>query len=238
MNLTPPRILIVEDDPGLGPTLAAHMRAQGWQADMATHGAEALPRLRRVAYDLLLLDLMLPGVGGLEICREARKLSQDGYLSIIMMSAKGVESQRILGLDYGADDYLCKPFSLTELAARARAQLRRASAMRRMQPAQPLTFGELRIDPGSHQVACGEHIVNLTAKEFELLWFFAQHPGKVFSRMALLDQVWGAQHDGFEHTVNSHINRLRNKIEPDPARPSYIQTVWGVGYRFLTPEQA
>ena len=228
-------ILVIEDDPDIGELLAINLRDEGYVVEIATDGGEGLSRLKARPYHLLVLDLMLPGVDGLEICRQMRGM--DYYQPIIIISAKASETQRILGLELGADDYLTKPFSVPELVARIRALFRRVEAMQRQAQGKSgaLSFGELSIDPLSHQVILAGSVVGLTVKEFELLLFFARNPGKVFTRIALLDQVWGYSHDGYEHTVNSHINRLRAKIERDPANPVYIQTVWGVGYKFSEP---
>jgi DNA-binding response OmpR family regulator len=161
------------------------------------------------------------------------------YQPIIIISAKSSETQRVLGLELGADDYLTKPFSVPELIARIRALLRRVEAMGRVpQTPQVLACGPLVIDPAGRTVLLQGQSIALTVKEFELLLFFARHPGKAFTRSALLNQVWGVAHEGYEHTVNSHINRLRGKIERDPAQPEFIQTVWGVGYKFAHPAEA
>ncbi|MDD5033238.1 MAG: response regulator transcription factor [Methylococcaceae bacterium] len=228
-------ILVIEDDPDIGDMLAINLKDEGYAIDIARDGLEGLACLKARRYDLLVLDLMLPGVDGLEICREVRRMSH--YQPIVILSAKSTETQRVLGLELGADDYLTKPFSLPELIARIRALFRRAEAMERQAQVKTGVFecGGLLIDPLAHEASLAGQSLALTAKEFELLLFFARNPGKVFSRLALLDQVWGYGHDGYEHTVNSHINRLRGKIERDPARPEFIQTVWGVGYKFVGP---
>ncbi|MGR8929854.1 MAG: response regulator [Gammaproteobacteria bacterium] len=226
------RILIIEDDPDIGDMLDINLRDEGYLVEVATDGRSGLARLKAQSYDLLILDLMLPGIDGLEICREVRGNSH--YQPIIIISAKSTETQRILGLELGADDYLAKPFSIPELIARTRALLRRADAMQKQSQlkAGALVCGPLQIDPLGHEVKLNGEVVPLTFKEFELLLFFARHPGKAFTRLELLNAVWGYSHDGYEHTVNSHINRLRAKIEADPAHPDFIQTVWGVGYKF------
>lgn len=226
------RLLIIEDDPDIGDMLDINLRDEGFQVDLATDGLNGLHKLKMQAYDLLVLDLMLPGLDGLEICRQVRLMPN--YLPIIMISAKSQENQRVLGLELGADDYLGKPFSVSELAARIRALFRRINALEQSLQVKTgvLSYQDLLIDPLKHEVKLAGQTVALTAKEFELLLFFARHPGKAFTRLALLDQVWGYQHDGYEHTVNSHINRLRGKIERNAAKPQFIQTVWGVGYKF------
>jgi len=232
------RILIIEDDPDIGEMLNINLRDEGYSVEVVMEGFAGLSRLKAQAYDLLILDLMLPGIDGLEICREVRKSPH--YQPIIIISAKSTETQRILGLELGADDYLAKPFSIPELIARTRALLRRANAMQNESQTKPCTLvlGPLQIDPLGHEARLDGEVIQLTLKEFELLLFFARSPGKVFTRMDLLNGVWGYSHDGYEHTVNSHINRLRAKIERDPAHPEFIQTVWGVGYKFTeTVEQ-
>lgn len=226
------RILVIEDDPDIGNMLAINLGDEGYLVEIATDGITGLNRLKARRYDLLVLDLMLPGMDGLEICREMRR--KDDYQPIIIISAKATETQRVLGLELGADDYLTKPFSVAELVARIRALFRRIQAMQQQAQGKSAVVccGDLSIDPLSHQVNLAGAAISLTVKEFDMLLFFARHPGKVFTRLELLDNIWGYSHDGYEHTVNSHINRLRAKIEPDPANPAYIQTVWGVGYKF------
>jgi two-component system OmpR family response regulator len=196
---------------------------------------KGLARLQGSAYDALILDIMLPGIDGLEVCRRVRAMPH--YTPIIIISARSGESQRILGLELGADDYVTKPFSVQELIARVRALFRRVDALGRTARQEAGRAGGRRAvhRSGGAQVRCKGEAVELTAREFDLLFFFARHPGQVFSRMDLLTQVWGYSHEGYEHTVNTHINRLRGKIETDPARPELIRTVWGVGYKF-TPE--
>jgi DNA-binding response OmpR family regulator len=175
---------------------------------------------------------MLPGIDGLDICRRARSMTR--YTPIIMISARSSEVHRVLGLELGADDYLAKPFSMIELAARVKALFRRQEAMSRnlQMDAGRLDIADLVIDPIARAVWKDQQPVDLTPREFDLLYFFAKNPDKVFSRLQLLDQVWGYQHDGYEHTVNTHINRLRIKIEADPSEPQHILTVWGSGYKF------
>jgi len=226
------QILVIEDDLDIGDMLGINLRDEGYVVEIATNGIDGLNRLQAQAYDLLVLDLMLPGIDGLEICRQVRNMPH--FLPIIILSAKSAEPQRILGLELGADDYLTKPFSLHELIARVRALLRRVAALDRSMQDKTgvIACDDLIINPMSREVTLKNQSVALTAKEFELLLFFARNPGKAFTRLALLDQVWGYTHDGYEHTVNSHINRLRAKIERDSAQPIFIQTVWGVGYKF------
>jgi two-component system OmpR family response regulator len=226
-------ILVVEDDADIAELVALHLRDEGFAVETAADGETGLAAARSGRHDLVVLDLMLPGVDGLTICRTLR--SDTRYLPILMLTARSAELDRVLGLELGADDYLTKPFSIRELVARVKALLRRAEAMAATPAEEVKTTigaGDLVIDPQRHAVTVAGQPVELTAKEFELLHHFARNPGRVYSRMQLLDQVWGYGHDGYEHTVNSHINRLRGKIEHDPANPRYILTVWGVGYKF------
>ncbi|QIX96432.1 response regulator transcription factor [Cedecea sp. FDAARGOS_727] len=226
------KILIVEDDENIAELLQLHLREEGFEIVHAADGNLGLEKLRQGGWDALILDLMLPGVDGLEICRFARSMTR--YTPIIMISARSSETHRVLGLELGADDYLAKPFSMLELVARVKALFRRQEAMSQnlRLDAGTLTFGPLSIDPLARDVRLNQQPVELTPREFDLLYFFARHPDKVFSRLNLLNQVWGYQHEGYEHTVNTHINRLRIKIEENPAEPNFIRTVWGKGYKF------
>ncbi|MYM95602.1 response regulator transcription factor [Duganella vulcania] len=228
----PKRVLIVEDDMPIADLLRLHLQDEGYQVTHCADGNQGLAQLRTSGWDALILDLMLPGVDGLEICRQARAMAT--YTPIIITSARSSEVHRILGLELGADDYLVKPFSVLELVARVKALLRRADAMARNQrnEAGALELNGVRLDPLTRQAQVEGRPLDLTPREFDLLYFFVKHPEKVFSRLDLLNQVWGYQHDGYEHTVNTHINRLRAKIEADPADPARILTVWGKGYRF------
>lgn len=228
---TAKRILIVEDDPHIAELLRLHLSDEGFTVVHAADGHAGVRELERGSWDALVLDLMLPGVDGLEICRRARAMTR--YTPIIIISARASEVHRILGLELGADDYLAKPFSVLELVARVRALLRRTEAMARHARMESglLEVANLAIDPLSREARIDGRPIELTPREFDLLYFFARHPGTVFSRLDLLNQVWGYQHDGYEHTVNTHINRLRIKIEPDPATPRHILTVWGRGYK-------
>lgn len=229
------KVLIIEDNPGIAELVQMQVADLGMQAVLEARGDTGLSRFRQGGIDLVVLDLMLPGLDGLSVCREIRAGS--GYVPVLMLTAKSTELDRVLGLEMGADDYLTKPFSVAELAARIKALFRRVDAL--AQSAEPtvgvqeIEVDGLRIDPARRRVFVTGQEVDLTAREFDLLWHFASHRGRVFSRAQLLDAVWGYNHDGYEHTVNTHINRLRNKIEPDPAEPRYVQTVWGVGYRFM-----
>lgn len=229
--MAPKTILVIEDDSELAELVCLTLRGEGYAPRHAPDGETGLELLASVRPDLLILDINLPGIDGLDICRRVR--AQSGITPIIIVSGKAAESQRILGLELGADDYVTKPFSVLELVARVRALLRRVEALGQT-PTAPamLAGGRLRLDPVARDVRLDGAALLLTAREFDLLYFLMRHPGRVFSRVELLHQVWGYGHDGYEHTVNSHINRLRAKIEPDPARPTHIVTVWGVGYKF------
>ncbi|CAB3629897.1 DNA-binding response regulator [Achromobacter marplatensis] len=229
---TPRRVLIVEDDAHIAELLRLHLRDEGYAVEHAADGNEGMRRLEEGSWDALVLDLMLPGIDGLEICKRARAMAR--YTPIIITSARSSEVHRILGLELGADDYLAKPFSMLELVARVRALLRRSDAVERNAriDAGSLAVHGVSIDPISRTVDVDERRLDLTPREFDLLHFFARHPDKVFSRMDLLNHVWGYQHEGYEHTVNTHINRLRTKIEADPSNPQRILTVWGRGYKF------
>jgi DNA-binding response OmpR family regulator len=226
-------ILVVEDNKDLARLLEMHLRDLFFDVDLAFDGDQGLAKATTEMYDLIILDLMLPGLDGLEVCRRLR--TRGGYTPILMLTSKSSELDRVLGLEMGADDYVTKPFSIGELLARVKAIFRRIDELKSEQRAGEPTIvkaGALVIDPEKRHVALKGRSVDLTAKEFDLLYHFAQNPGRVFTRSQLLDRVWGYGHDGYEHTVNSHINRLRAKIEDNPAQPDYILTVWGVGYKF------
>ena len=229
------KVLIVEDEPDIARLVQTHLGDIGCSADIAGNGAMAMRLFRKTEYRLVVLDLMLPDTDGLSLCRQMREST--GYVPILMLTAKSTELDRVLGLEVGADDYLTKPFSIPELLARIKALFRRVDALSQTsgdrQAEEIIQQDGLMIDTGKRIVSVREREVVLTAREFDLLLFFARHPGRVFSRVQLLDKVWGYNHDGYEHTVNSHINRLRGKIEADPANPHYILTVWGVGYKFV-----
>ncbi len=228
-------VLIIEDTPDIARLVQMHLRDLQCESVIAGDGKEGLELFHKGQFDLVILDLMLPVMDGLSVCKALRALP--GYVPILMLTAKSTELDRVLGLEVGADDYLTKPFSIPELLARIKALFRRVDALaektsNNTTAAQTLEFGDLVIDTGKHRVAVAGKEITLTAREFDLLLHFARHPGHVYSRTQLLDQVWGYGHDGYEHTVNSHINRLRTKIEDDPAKPRYVLTVWGVGYKF------
>jgi DNA-binding response OmpR family regulator len=231
------KILVIEDSADIARLVMLNLRGKQMEVDHAADGATGLDMALSGRYQLVILDLMLPGLDGLDVCRQLRR--EQIYTPVLMLTARTSELDRVLGLEVGADDYLTKPFSVPELVARVSAILRRADEYQSPAAsphAVPLCFGELSLDPERRQVHRGGESVELTAKEFDLLWHFASHPGRVFTRSQLLDSVWGYGHAGYEHTVNSHINRLRGKIEADTANPCYVITVWGVGYKFAGGE--
>jgi DNA-binding response OmpR family regulator len=225
------RILIVEDEADIAELLALHLRDLCDEVVIAADGHAGMRQAHAREWDLVVLDLRLPGPDGLSICRSLRRGGR--YVPIVMLTSKSAELDRVLGLELGADDYVTKPFSVSELLARVRAIFRRVDSLSREQdpPGETVALGRLAIDPACRSVRVDDRPVDLTAREFDLLLHFARHPGRVFRRSELLDSVWGYGHDGYEHTVNSHINRLRAKIEQDPSRPDCIVTVWGVGYK-------
>lgn len=228
----PRRVLVIEDNRDIASLIRLNLRDLPMETDVAYSGSEGLAMARRDEYNLVILDLMLPDLDGIEICRALR--NDRNYLPILMLTARSSEVDRILGLEMGADDYLTKPFSVRELVARVKAIFRRMEVMgENTKAAEALIQSNgLEIDCEKHEVMLDGVPVSLTSKEFDLLVHFARHPGRVYRREQLLDQVWGYGYEGYEHTVNSHINRLRTKIERNPTKPRYILTVWGVGYKF------
>jgi DNA-binding response OmpR family regulator len=248
----PATLLIAEDQADIRNLLVLNLRQAGYEVTAVADGAAALAAQTETPRDMLVLDLMLPGLDGLEVCKTLR--ARGSSTPILMLTAKSTELDRVLGLELGADDYLTKPFSLPELLARVKALLRRAELLRVAQEqahhlaeketlaqqsaqtaAAALRNGELQIYPVKRQVLLRGQVLDFTALEFDLLLHFAKHPGHVFSRGQLLDAVWGYRHEGYEHTVTSHINRLRAKIESDPMRPEFILTVRGAGYKMREP---
>jgi two-component system, OmpR family, response regulator len=225
-------VLVVEDEPEIAKLVERHLQDLSCRVELAFDGNAGLAAAQSGAFDLIILDLMLPGIDGLEICRRLR--GQARYTPILMLTAKSNELDRVLGLEMGADDYLAKPFSFPELLARVKAIFRRVDALAAARDATPalIAAGELSIDPGRREVMRHGRTVELTPKEFDLLLHFAQNPGIAYTRAQLLDLVWGYRYEGYEHAVNCHINRLRAKIEDDQAKPRQILTVWGVGYKF------
>lgn len=229
------KVLIVEDDQDISHLVELHLRDAGYDVDVAHDGSAGLEQALAKTYDLMILDLTLPGIEGLEVCRRLR--AELSYPLILMLTARTSEFDRVLGLEIGADDYLTKPFSIRELLARVKALLRRMDARGtppELYPEVPKVIqgGPLVIDADKRQVTLSGRDVSLTAKEFDLLFLFACHPACVYTRAQLLDLIWGVGYEGYEHTVNSHINRLRAKIEKNPAQPCYLLTAWGIGYKF------
>jgi len=226
-------ILIIEDHSDIANLVMINLRGKHMNVEHAADGEKGLKLARTGSYDLIILDLMLPGIDGMDVCRSLRQ--EKIYTPVLMLTARTSELDRVLGLELGADDYLSKPFSVPELIARVNAILRRTDQYRAPGDSgtqERLYFGDLFIDTARRQVLLAGESIELTAREFDLLCYFARHPGRVYTRAQLLDSVWGYGHDGYEHTVNSHINRLRAKIEINPAKPQYVMTVWGVGYKF------
>lgn len=231
---TETRALIIEDDKNIIDLLELHLADIGMRIDTAMTGTQGLEMARGGGYGLIVLDLMLPGIDGLSICRAIRE--NDSRTPILMVTARSEEVDKVLGLELGADDYITKPFSPREFIARVKAVTRRAGEPGGVAAAsdRPATIqaGAVSIDQGRRRVYVDEAAIELTTKEYELLVLLASNPGQAFNREQLLERVWGYNHEGYNHTVNSHINRLRAKIESDPAHPKYIETVWGYGYRF------
>ncbi|PYS49664.1 MAG: DNA-binding response regulator [Acidobacteria bacterium] len=226
----PKKILIVEDEHDVVKLLKYNLEKEGFKVSYTTEGSLALAEIRRDEPDLVILDLMLPGLDGLEICRQLRRNEKYTSLPLLMLTARGEEADRVVGLEMGADDYVTKPFSMRELVARVRALLRR-----REQPGAlkaTLQRGQLVIDPSAHNVSLAGRRIELSALEFRLLHYLASHPGMVFSRDQLLDHVWGNDRTVTPRSVDVYVRRVREKVEPDPRSPTYIQTIHGVGYRF------
>lgn len=226
-------ILVAEDQVDIRDLIVLNLQQAGHAVTAVADGTQALASQAGRASDLLILDLMMPGLDGLEVCKALR--ARGHATPILMLTAKSTELDRVLGLELGADDYLTKPFSMAELLARVKALLRRAELLRAAAaapaPAQAVRNGEIEILPVRREVRVAGRAVEFTALEFELLLHFASHPGRVFSRPQLLDAVWGYSHEGYEHTVTTHINRLRAKLEQDPMNPRVILTVRGAGYK-------
>jgi DNA-binding response OmpR family regulator len=240
MTPTPPRLLVIEDEQDIAALLELHLSDLPATVTVARDGPTGLALAFERRFDAVILDLRLPGLSGLDLCRTLR--ARERHVPILMLTARSAELDRVLGLEIGADDYVTKPFSVLELQARVRALLRRAS-----QPADgkgsddtpaSLACAELRIDRTQRRAWQAEQELVLTPREFDLLWHFMRHPGRAFTRAELLEQVWGYGHDGYDHTVNSHINRLRAKLGDDRSVARFIHTVWGVGYRFEAVDAA
>ncbi|GAB5521641.1 MAG: response regulator transcription factor [Rhodothermales bacterium] len=236
-----PHLLVVEDDNELRPLIAGRLTDAGYDVRTATTGTHALDRVAEQVPDLVVLDVMLPELDGLEVCRRLR--AEHPLLYIIMLTAKADELDRVVGLEVGADDYVTKPFSLQELLARVRAALRRLRLTHEQNTTEPtdstpLQAGDLVLDPVRRDVRRGDAPIYLTVREFDLLHFLMQHPDRPFTRAQLLNDVWDIQYEGYDRTVDSHVQRLRAKVEADPSQPRYIRTVWGVGYKLSTEPEA
>ncbi len=228
------KILVIEDDREMIDLLTMHLNAEGFQVDAAADGVAGLRAFQAGHYDMVLLDWMLPSLSGIDVLRELRTV--DTRTPVMMLTARGEEADKVLGLELGCDDYLTKPFSMRELTTRIkvlRRRIERADELARIAAGERiLDLGPIKIDHGKRKVMVGDRTVQLTVKEYDLLYTLASRPGRTFSRRQLLDIVWDQDSDVYEHTVNSHVNRLRNKIEDNPNRPRLILTVWGIGYCF------
>ncbi len=228
------QVLIVEDDPEIVDLLEIHLADLHCAVAKTYNGLEGLNMALDMPYDLIILDLMLPDMDGIEICRKLR--AQESYTPILMLTARSEEIDKIIGLETGADDYLTKPFSIREFTSRVKAIFRRVDMIsghkQEDDPKKVLRVDDLHLDTEKRKVSLNGERLSLTPKEYDLLWLLASHPGRSFSREELLNLVWGYEFSGYEHTVNSHINRLRSKIEQNVSSPQYILTTWGVGYRF------
>lgn len=231
------KVLVVDDEKSIVKGIRYSLMQDGYEVDTAYDGEEALQKATANKYDIILLDVMLPKRDGLEVLQQIREFSS---VPVIMLTAKGEDMDKILGLDYGADDYITKPFNILEVKARIKAIIRRVNGRRREQEEEDehiLENGDLRMDFDNRRVSVAGREINLTSKEFELLELLATHPGKVFSRSMLLQTVWGKDYPGDVRTVDVHIRRLREKVEPNPSEPVYVQTKWGVGYYFRQNER-
>lgn len=234
--MTPKKILVVDDEKDIVDLIAYNLEQDGFAVIKACDGKQALERVNAEKPDLLILDLMMPGLPGMEVCRMIRRQESTASLPIIMLTAKSDPIDKILGLEMGADDYIAKPFHVRELIARVRAVLRRSERQQEEAPPESFTFKELHMDSGSCRVTVDGRPVELSSREFKLLRFFIGHPGRVYSRDQLLDRVWGDESFVEPRTVDVHVSRLRAAIEPDPSNPRYILTVRGLGYRFADAE--
>jgi DNA-binding response OmpR family regulator len=225
------KVLVIEDDKSIADLLEIHLKDLNCKVTTILDGSDGLKTATSNFFDLIVLDLMLPNVNGLEICKEVRR--KDIYTPILMLTSKSEEMDKVIGLEVGADDYLTKPFSIREFIARVKAILRRVEAIQKeIGSDSDISVSDLSIEASKRKVSLKGERIELTPKEFDLLHLLASHPGKTYTREQLLNILWGYQYNGYEHTVNSHINRLRSKIEPDISKPKYILTSWGVGYRF------
>ncbi|MBQ1703825.1 MAG: response regulator transcription factor [Oscillospiraceae bacterium] len=223
------KILVVDDEKLLVKGIKFNLETEGYQVDAAYDGEECVKLARANGYDLIILDLMMPKLNGLDACMKIREFST---VPVIMLTARGDDMDKIIGFEYGADDYITKPFNILELKARVRALLRRASLSKDQDNSEKLTIGAISIDYQKHSAIKDGTLIELTGREFELLELFMKNPGRVYSRENLLNIVWGRDYQGDVRTVDVHVHRLRDKLETDPASPEYIITKWGVGYYF------
>ncbi|MGJ8692593.1 MAG: winged helix-turn-helix domain-containing protein [Thalassotalea sp.] len=231
-------VLVVEDQLDIAELIKINLVELSLKVELVSTGEQAMTLLARNDYALVMLDIMLPGMSGLDVCRKLRESKPEQ--AILMLTSRDSETDRVVGIELGADDYMTKPFSVRELQARVRGLIRRVHLLNQVrqhqdkenQPERHISVGNLFIDNLSHKISVEGKELDLTSTEYDLLRYLASHPDQVFSRAQLLSSVWGYHHSGYEHTVNSHINRLRNKIEEDATRPEIVQTVWGVGYKF------
>jgi len=229
-------VLVIEDDKSIADLLEIHLTDLQCETTTVYDGEEGLNKALSIGYDLIVLVLMLPKLGGIEVCKEVRR--KEIYTPILMLTSKSEEFDKVLGLEVGADDYLTKPFSIREFIARVKAIFRRVDAIQKdTEIEQDINFGKLTIEVAKRKVLLNGERIELTPKEFDLIYLLASHPGRTYTREQLLSMLWGYQYNGYEHTVNSHINRLRSKIEDDLSNPNYILTSWGVGYRFNEEEE-
>ncbi len=228
MSADPPRVLVIDDDPTLAEVVERYLEREGFTVEVRADGEQGLDRALSWLPDLVVLDLMLPGLDGLEVCRRLRDVAP---IPVVMLTARASEDDRVAGLELGADDYLPKPFSPRELTARVKAVLRRANGSVAAATSAVLRAGDLELDPVAHEVRRDGEPLALTTKEFDLLAHFLRHPNRAFRREELLEAVWGWTY-GDTATVTVHVRRLREKVELDPSDPQHLRTVWGVGYRF------
>jgi DNA-binding response OmpR family regulator len=227
------RVLVVEDDPNIRDLVVLHLGLEGLTTEIAADGQSALDMARAQAFDLIVLDLMLPGLDGVTVCRAVRRDTPNRDTPILMLTARRDESDKVIGLESGADDYLTKPFGIREFVARVRALLRRrAPAAAQPATSAPVVAGNLTVDPARRQVRLDDRDIELTANEFELLYLLASNKGIVFSRQALMTRIWGDDTHVTDRSVDTLVKRVRRKIETDPAEPHFVLTVWGTGYKF------
>jgi DNA-binding response OmpR family regulator len=230
--VTRPRILVVDDDPGIVDVVSYALRGDGFEVDSVESGEDALTAADEHEYDLVVLDLMLPGLSGMEVCRRLRE--NERTVPVVMLTAKDAELDRILGLELGADDYVVKPFSPRELVSRVRAIFRRQELERQSREGPVRSVGVVQIDLARHEVRVGENVVRLTPSEFKVLALLAAKPNRVFSRREILQHLWSSTYVGDEHACDVHMSNLRRKIEQDPERPKYLVTVRGAGYKLAS----